>query len=123
MVEIEEKTRFSFLYIGIYGYVCAMNKKRAVEISKSLANPVRLQILEWLKAPADHFPPHETVKHFNDGVCVTYIQEKAGLSQSTISTYLTNMEKCELLILTKHGKWSYFKRNEETLQAFADYIV
>ncbi|KYG72075.1 ArsR family transcriptional regulator [Roseivirga ehrenbergii] len=100
-----------------------MDLKLATEIAKCLSNPTRLQIMEWLKEPETHFPPHETLQHFNDGVCVTYIQEKAGLSQSTISTYLTNMEKCSLLVLTRHGKWSYFKRNEETLKEFSEFIL
>ncbi|WP_417238054.1 ArsR/SmtB family transcription factor [Bizionia sp.] len=99
-----------------------MNLKTATEIGKCLSNQTRFQILEWLKKPEKHFPPHETLKHFNDGVCVTYIQEKAGLSQSTISTYLTNMEKCGLLISTRHGKWSYLKRNEETIKQFTDFL-
>ena len=78
--------------------------------------------MEWLKAPADNFPPHEDLKHFNDGVCATYIQVKAQLSQSTISTYLTNMEKCGLLMMTRHGKWSYFKRNEDTVANYCKFI-
>ncbi|MFD2528620.1 MULTISPECIES: ArsR/SmtB family transcription factor [Polaribacter] len=78
--------------------------------------------MEWLKDPENNFPPHETLKHFNDGVCVTYIQEKTGLSQSTISTYLTNMEKCGLLISTRHGKWSYFKRNEKVIHNFVMFL-
>ncbi|GAL01214.1 transcriptional regulator [Nonlabens ulvanivorans] len=78
--------------------------------------------MEWLKEPEKNFPPHETLKHFNDGVCVTYIQEKAGLWQSTISTYLTNMEKCGLLISTRHGKWSYLKRNENTIEKFINFL-
>ncbi|GJM35850.1 MAG: transcriptional regulator [Saprospiraceae bacterium] len=81
-----------------------------------------MQILEWLKAPQKHFPPHKTLQHFDDGVCVTYIQEKAGLSQSTISTYLTNMEKCGLLIMKRHGKWSYFKRNENLINEFSEFL-
>ncbi len=99
-----------------------MNVKLATEISKCLSNQTRLQIMEWLKDPDSHFPPHDTLKHFNDGVCVTYIQEKSGLSQSTISTYLTNMEKCGLLISTRHGKWSYLKRNEELINAYSQYL-
>ncbi|MFZ1806024.1 MAG: transcriptional regulator [Cyclobacteriaceae bacterium] len=99
-----------------------MDIKAATEVSKSLSNTTRLQILEWLKAPEKNFPPHETIKHFRDGVCATYIQEKAGLSQSTISTYLTNMEKCGLLIMTRHGKWSYFRRNEKVIKEFIAFI-
>ena len=99
-----------------------MDLRTATEIGKCLSNQTRMQIMEWLKEPAKNFPPHETLKHFNDGVCGTYIQEKAGLSQSTISTYLTNMEKCGLLISTRHGKWSYLKRNEEVIKRFTDFI-
>ena len=100
-----------------------MKLKDATEIGKCLSNQTRVQILEWLKEPEKHFPPHETLKHFDDGVCVTFIQQKAGLSQSTISTYLTNMEKCDLLISTRHGKWSYFKRNEELIEEFSQFLI
>lgn len=99
-----------------------MNIKDATEIGKCLSNQTRLQIMEWLKHPERHFPPHETLKHFNDGVCVSYIQEKSGLSQSTISTYLTNMEKCGLLISTRHGKWSYLKRNDKLIHEYSQFI-
>lgn len=100
-----------------------MDVKLATEIGKCLSNHPRVQILEWLKKPDQHFPPHETIRHFNDGVCVTYIQEKAGLSQSTISTYLSSMEKCGLLIMTRHGKWSYFKRNEELIKQYTMFLL
>lgn len=100
-----------------------MDLKLATEIGKCLSNQTRFQIMEWLKEPEKNFPPHESLRHFDEGVCVTYIQEKAGLSQSTISTYLTNMEKCGLLISTRHGKWSYFRRNEQTIQQFVKYIT
>lgn len=96
-----------------------MELKQIVDISKSLANSTRVNILEWLKDPEQHFPPHPTIGHFNFGVCGTFIQQKTEMSQSTISTYLVNMEKCGLLIATRKGKWTYFKRNETTI---SDYI-
>ena len=99
-----------------------MDLRTATEIGKCLSNKTRVQIMEWLKEPETNFPPHETLEHFNDGVCVTYIQEKAGLSQSTISTYLNNMEKCGLLISTRHGKWSYLKRNKDVIQEYIKFI-
>jgi ArsR family transcriptional regulator len=83
---------------------------------------MRLKILNWLKEPESNFPPHETIRHFNDGVCASYIHEKTNLSQSTVSTYLSMMEKCGLLISTRHGKWSYFKRNEEVLEQYSVYF-
>ncbi len=100
-----------------------MDLKLATQIGKCLSNQTRMQIMEWLKEPERNFPPHETLKHFNDGVCASYIQDKTKMSQSTISTYLTNMEKCGLLVMTRHGKWSYFKRNEKLIKAYTKYII
>ena len=67
-----------------------MNLKLATEIGKCLSNQTRVQIMEWLKAPNKNFPPHDSLRNFDDGVCVTSIKNKSGLSQSTISNYLTN---------------------------------
>ncbi len=100
-----------------------MDLKTAVEIGKCLSNLARVNILEWLKEPEQNFPPHDTLKHFNDGVCVTYIQEKSGLSQSTISTYLASMERCGLLISTRHGKWSYLQRNEDLIYEYSQFLL
>jgi ArsR family transcriptional regulator len=95
-----------------------MNDSQIVEISKALSNKTRLKILQWLKNPEEHFPPHVDIKNFNDGVCVSYIKEKTNLSQSTISSYLSTMEKSKIITLTRHGKWSYYKRNEEIIEQY-----
>ena len=91
-----------------------------VEISKILSNKTRVKILNWLKDPERHFPPHQDIDHFNDGVCVGYIQDKAGLSQSTISTYLNSMQNANLIIPTRHGKWTYYRRNEEVIKSYIE---
>ncbi len=89
-----------------------------VEISKVLSNKTRVEILKWLKKPEENFPPHQDIDHFDDGVCVGYIQDKAGLSQSTISTYLNSMQNANLLIPTRHGKWTYYRRNEKVIKSY-----
>jgi ArsR family transcriptional regulator len=89
-----------------------------VEISKVLANKTRVDILRWLKSPEENFPPHQDIDHFDDGVCVGFIQDKTGLSQSTVSTYLNSMQQANLVIPTRHGKWTYYRRNEEVLQEY-----
>lgn len=89
-----------------------------IEISKVLSNETRVRILKWLKEPELNFPPHQDIDHFDDGVCVGYIQDKAGLSQSTISTYLNSMQQAQLVIPTRHGKWTYYKRNEEIITGY-----
>lgn len=91
-----------------------------IEISKVLSNKTRVNILKWLKNPEVNFPPHQDIDHFDDGVCVGYIQDKTGLSQSTVSTYLNSMQNADLVIPTRHGKWTYYKRNETVIQAYIE---
>lgn len=93
-----------------------------IDISKVLSNETRMNILFWLKEPEKHFPPHQELKHFKDGVCVQYIGEKSGLSQSTISQYLSMMQKAGLVILTRHGKWTYYKRDEKLIKQYIAHL-
>lgn len=95
-----------------------MNKEKVLVIKKALANSTRLDILQWLKDPDSNFPPHVELGHFDFGVCGQLIQDKSGLSQPTISHYLATMHKAGLLIPTRHGKWTYFKRNEQIIQEY-----
>jgi DNA-binding transcriptional ArsR family regulator len=50
------------------------------------------------------------------------IQEKANLSQSTVSQYLSMMQKAGLLESERHGKWTYYRRNEKNIQELATYL-
>lgn len=94
----------------------------AIQIIKALSNPTRLEILQWLKSPKEHFPPHQEVKGFEQGVCVAFIQGKTGLSQSATSQYMAILHQAGLVIPTRIGKWTYYRRNEETILAFAEYV-
>ncbi|MHA7057288.1 ArsR/SmtB family transcription factor [Aquimarina sp. M1] len=100
-----------------------MKKEKILEIHKALANSTRLDILKWLKDPASNFPTHVDLGHFDFGVCGQYIQDKSGLSQPTISHYLATMNKAGLLIPTRHGKWTYFKRNEKMILEYIHEIT
>lgn len=91
-------------------------------IFKALSNETRLQILDWLKDPEKHFPPQEGGDCRKIGVCVSHIQEKAGLSQSTVSQYLLTLQRVGLLEVYRYGQWTYYKRNEKTLQELSRYI-
>ena len=85
---------------------------------KALNNPTRLKILEWLKKPEENFPAHESGLSFEVGVCVAYIQEKAGISQSTASQYMSILHQAGLVIPTRIGKWTYYKRDEDKIAQF-----
>jgi ArsR family transcriptional regulator len=85
---------------------------------KALNNPTRRKIIDWLKHPEDHFPPHTSGLSFDNGVCVAYIQEKAGISQSTTSQYMSILHQARFVIPTRIGKWTYYKRDEAAITQF-----
>lgn len=97
-----------------------------IEIFKALSNETRLHIVEWLKEPDVNFPPqgvHLTEPvDLKGGVCVGSIRDKAGISQSTVSHYLDMLQRAGLLIAERHGKWTYYRRNEDVLSELADYF-
>lgn len=98
-----------------------MNKEQIIQISKALSNPTRLDILKWIKNPENNFP-EQNLGHFKDGVCASFIKDKTKFSQPTISSFLSTMEKTGLLISTRHGKWTYFKRNEKVINEYTKAI-
>ncbi|RKP47723.1 ArsR/SmtB family transcription factor [Pararobbsia silviterrae] len=85
-------------------------------IHKALANPVRREILHWLKEPQCFFP--EQTHSVANGVCAGAIDGRCGLSQSTVSAHLATLQRAGLVTTQRIGQWVYFKRNEETIQAF-----
>lgn len=89
-----------------------------IDITKALANETRFDIICWLRDPEANFRPHKDGKDFSDGVCVAVIQEKSGLSQSTISHYMAILQRCELVIATRVGKWTYYSRNDATIRTY-----
>ena len=86
------------------------------EIIKALAHPVRRQILGWLKNPQACFPDQE--HSLENGVCAGQIDQRAGLSQSTISAHLATLQRAGLINSKKYGQWHFFRRDEDAIQAF-----
>ncbi|MCX2481531.1 ArsR family transcriptional regulator [Pedobacter sp. MC2016-15] len=94
-----------------------------LEVIKSLSNETRLNILTWLKDPFDHFPKEELSEETPElGVCVSDIAKKAGMSVPTVSDYLKTMSVANVLIATRRGQWTYYKRNEQLIQDLAKHI-
>lgn len=86
-------------------------------VLKALSNENRLKILEWLKTPGDYF----TSSHCDvscDGVCVGLIEQKIGLSQSTVSQYLLQLHQAGLIIMERRGQWTYCKLNTSFINEF-----
>jgi DNA-binding transcriptional ArsR family regulator len=87
-------------------------------IQKALANPLRREILEWLKEPERYFPDQEMP--WLHGVCAGQIDERCGMSQSTVSAHLATLHKAGLVTTKRVGQWVFFKRNEDVIQSFRD---
>jgi DNA-binding transcriptional ArsR family regulator len=86
-----------------------------VEVFKALSNKTRLQILEWLKDPQGNFP-EQAAFGYAHGICVGQIQAKAGLTQSTVSEYLSILQRTGLVESTRVGQWTYYKRKERAFK-------
>ena len=89
-------------------------------IIKALAHPVRRDILDWLKEPELNFAEQDHPLEI--GVCAGKIDQRTGLSQSTVSAHLATLQRAGLISSKKVGQWNFFKRNEETIQAFLNHI-
>lgn len=103
--------------------ITVIERDDLIEVFKALGNPARLQIMYWLKEPDVHFGEFETIADRDAvGVCVTHIQAKAQLAQSTVSSYMAMLERAGLVRSTRVGKWTHYKRDEGRLASVAHAI-
>jgi len=90
------------------------------QICKALASQRRLQILEWLKDPAAHFPPQEHGDPNDHGACNLFIMEKLGVSQPAASRHLKVLVDAGLIVATRRGGWTYYRRDESAISAWVN---
>ena len=95
-----------------------MTTNAHIAVLKALGNETRLNILGWLKDPKRHFGRQEVGDFQEDGVCVSLIQKKCGLSQSTVSSYLALLTRAGLVKVKRVGQWTYYRRNEDAIRRF-----
>lgn len=88
-----------------------------LSIFKALSNETRLKMLQWLKEPVTSFNIRP-----EQGVSVSLIQQKAGLSQSTTSHYLSLLQDAKLIHAERNGQWTYYKRNEEMIDKLIGFL-
>ena len=83
---------------------------------RALASERRLQVLEWLKDPAAHFPPQLDGDLVKDGVCGVLIAEKLGVSQPTVSEHLRILAEAGLVRSKRIKQWTFYKRDEASIK-------
>lgn len=79
---------------------------------RALASERRLQILEWLKAPREHFPPQVDGDLVEDGVCGLFIAEKLGVTPPTASEHLKILTQAGLIRGKRIKQFTFYKRDE-----------
>lgn len=90
---------------------------------RALANERRLQILEWLKNPREHFRPQVDGDLVRDGVCGLLIAEKLGISQPTASEHLKVLSRAGLIRPKRIKQWTFYKRDEARIRALKRTIL
>ena len=93
-------------------------------ILKALSNPQRLDIILWLKHPEQEFGvqvPSKTLIDFPNSVSVKSIQKRCGVSQSSVSTFMTILERAGLVESRKIDQYTYYRRNETVIREFGEW--
>ena len=90
---------------------------------RALANERRMQILEWLKKPRNHFPPQVDGDLVRDGVCGVFIAEKLGVSQPTASEHLKILAQAGLVRAKRIKQWTFYKRDDARIAEIKSTIV
>ncbi|CAM4472294.1 metalloregulator ArsR/SmtB family transcription factor [Paenibacillus phoenicis] len=99
-----------------------MKDQDMLAVLKALSNETRLNILCWLREPEklESDLPDVIKQEFPGSVCVGSIQEKSGLAQSVISSYLASLQKSGLLESRRYGQYTYYRLNEEGIDTFLE---
>jgi DNA-binding transcriptional ArsR family regulator len=85
-------------------------------ILRAIANQRRLQILEWLRSPTEHFPPQVDGDLVKDGVCGVLIAQKLGVSHPTVSEHLKVLSQAGLVRGKRIKQWTFYKRDEAKIR-------
>ena len=108
--------------IASWRYIVRLNPIQAAETHagrlrrhhQALAHPLRRDILRWLKEPQRYFAAqHHSLEN---GVCAGQIDQRAGLSQSTVSAHTATLQRAGLVTCQKVGQWHFSKRNDAVIR-------
>jgi ArsR family transcriptional regulator len=83
---------------------------------RALASERRLQILEWLKDPTEHFPPQVDGDLVVDGVCAVLLARKLGVSQPTLSEHMRILSQAGLVRAKRIKQWTFYRRDERRIK-------
>lgn len=86
-----------------------MNSTDVAMICKALGDSNRLQIIEILSGMTEE--------------CACNLLDYFDITQPTLSHHMKVLSECGLVNIRKDGKWNHYSINQETLDAFKNYIA
>jgi DNA-binding transcriptional ArsR family regulator len=90
---------------------------------RAIASERRLQILEWLRSPTEHFSPQVDGDLVRDGVCGVLIAQKLGVSHPTVSEHLKVLAEAGLIRGKRIKQWTFYRRDEPRIRALKSRIL
>lgn len=90
---------------------------------RAIASERRLQILEWLRSPTEHFPPQVDGDLIKDGVCGVLIAQKLAVSHPTVSEHLRVLSQAGLVRGKRIKQWTFYRRDEQAIRLLKTKIL
>jgi ArsR family transcriptional regulator len=90
---------------------------------RAIASERRLQILEWLRSPAEHFSPQVDGDLVRDGVCGVLIAQKLGVSHPTVSEHLKILAEAGLIRGKRIKQWTFYRRDEPRIRELKSRVL
>jgi ArsR family transcriptional regulator len=100
-----------------------MSTVTADRMLRAIASERRLQILEWLRSPTEHFSPQVDGDLVRDGVCGVSIAQKLGVSHPTVSEHLKVLAEAGLIRGKRIKQWTFYRRNEPRIRELKSRIL
>ncbi len=100
-----------------------MSTSRAERMLRAIASERRLQILEWLRSPRQHFPPQTDGDLVTDGVCGVLLARKLGVSHPTVSEHLKILSAAGLIRGKRIKQWTFYRRDEPRIRSLKSRIL
>jgi ArsR family transcriptional regulator len=100
-----------------------MSTVRAERMLRAIASERRLQILEWLRSPTQHFSPQVDGDLVRDGVCGVLIAQKLGVSHPTVSEHLKILAEAGLIRGKRIKQWTFYRRDEPRIRELKSRIL
>ena len=84
-----------------------METEEIIKIAKALSDKNRVEIIKLLS---------------EEELCACHILNQMQIAQSTLSHHMKQLTDSKLVLVTKKGRWSYYRINTQTIDRFKEFL-